>query len=128
MRKPKKKFKFKVRKYLPTRNQFLIGLFVTGVLGITFIFAAVRAVEIPAPSDVSQAQATILYYDDGVTELGRLGESNRVSLPIAEIPVLTQEAVLAAEDRDFYEHGGFSVRGIVRAFFNNATSNTTAGG
>ena len=128
MRKPKKKFKFKVRKYLPTRNQFLIGLFVTGVLGITFIFAAVRAVEVPAPSDVSQAQATILYYDDGVTELGRLGESNRVSLPIAEIPVLTQEAVLAAEDRDFYEHGGFSVRGIVRAFFNNATSNTTAGG
>ena len=128
MRKPKKKFKFKVRKYLPTRNQFLIGLFVTGVLGITFIFAAVRAVEIPAPSDVSQAQATILYYDDGVTELGRLGESNRVSLPIAEIPVLTQEAVLAAEDRDFYEHGGFSVRGIIRAFFNNATSNTTAGG
>ena len=128
MRKPKKKFKFKVRKYLPTRNQFLIGLFVTGVLGITFIFAAVRAVEIPAPSDVSQAQATILYYDDGVTELGRLGESNRVSLPIAETPVLTQEAVLAAEDRDFYEHGGFSVRGIIRAFFNNATSNTTAGG
>lgn len=128
MGKPKKKSKFKLRKYLPTRNQFLIGFFVSGVLGVTFIFAAVRAVEVPAPSDVSQAQATILYYDDGVTELGRLGESNRVSLPLLEIPVLTQQAVLAAEDRDFYEHGGFSVRGIARAFFSNATSNTTAGG
>ena len=90
MGKPKKKSKSKLRKYLPTRNQFLIGLFVTGLLGITFIFAAVRAVEVPAPSDVSQAQATILYYDDGVTELGRLGESNRVSLALTDIPVLTQ--------------------------------------
>ena len=128
MAKPKKKSKSNLRRFLPSRNQFLIGLFVTGLLGVTFIFAAVRAVEVPAPSDVSQAQATILYYDDGVTELGRLGESNRVSLTLTDIPVLTQQAVLAAEDRDFYEHGGFSVRGIVRAFFNNATSSTTAGG
>ncbi len=128
MAKPKKKSKSNLRRFLPSRNQFLIGLFVTGLLGVTFIFAAVRAVEVPAPSDVSQAQATILYYDDGVTELGRLGESNRVSLTLTDIPVLTQQAVLAAEDRDFYEHGGFSVRGIVRAFFSNATSSTTAGG
>lgn len=123
-----KKSKLGLRKYLPSRKQFLIGTFVTGILGLTFAFAAVRAVEVPAPSDVSQAQATILYYDDGVTELGRLGESNRVSLDITEIPKTAQEAVLAAEDRGFYEHGGFSVRGIVRAFFSNATSNTTAGG
>jgi membrane peptidoglycan carboxypeptidase len=128
MAKPKKKSKSNLRRFLPSRNQFLIGLFVMGLLGVTFIFAAVRAVEVPAPSDVSQAQATILYYDDGVTELGRLGESNRVSLTLTDIPVLTQQAVLAAEDRDFYEHGGFSVRGIVRAFFSNATSSTTAGG
>ncbi|MEY4311500.1 MAG: hypothetical protein RLZZ571_270 [Actinomycetota bacterium] len=104
---------------LPTRRQFVTGSIVTAVLGIVFLFAAVRAVEVPAPNDVSQAQATILYYDDGTTELGRLGEANRVSLNLAEIPVTVQEAVLAAEDRDFYEHGGFSIRGISRALFNN---------
>lgn len=115
-------------KKLPSRKQFLVGGFITAFLGLTFMFAAVRAVEVPTPSDVSQAQATILYYDDGTTELGRLGESNRVSLDITDIPKTTQEAVLAAEDRGFYEHGGFSLRGIFRAFFSNATSSTTAGG
>ena len=112
---PKLNFRFK----LPTRRQFVTGFIVTAVLGIVFLFAAVRAVEVPAPNDVSQAQATILYYDDGTTELGRLGEANRVSLNLAEIPVTVQEAVLAAEDRDFYDHGGFSIRGISRALFNN---------
>ena len=121
-----KKSKKRLGKYLPNRKQFLGGIFVFALLGLTFAFAAVRAVEVPAPSDVSQAQATIIYYDDGVTELGRLGESNRVSLDITDIPKTTQEAILAAEDRAFYEHGGFSVRGIARALFSNTTSGTTS--
>ena len=115
-------------KRLPSRKRLLGGLVTLFFLGIVFTFAAVRAVDVPAPSDVSQAQATILYYDDGVTELGRLGESNRVSLDLTQIPVIAQEAVLAAEDRGFYEHGGFSLTGIVRAFFSNALSSTTSGG
>jgi membrane peptidoglycan carboxypeptidase len=113
---------------LPSRKRLLGGFVTLFFLGLVFTFAAVRAVDVPAPSDVSQAQATILYYDDGVTELGRLGESNRVSLDLAQIPVIAQEAVLAAEDRGFYEHGGFSLTGIVRAFFSNALSSTTSGG
>ena len=115
-------------KRLPSRKRLLGGFVTLFFLGLVFTFAAVRAVDVPAPSDVSQAQATILYYDDGVTELGRLGESNRVSLDLAQIPVIAQEAVLAAEDRGFYEHGGFSLTGIVRAFFSNALSSTTSGG
>jgi membrane peptidoglycan carboxypeptidase len=123
-----KKSKKGLGKFLPTRKQLLTSIGVIGFLGITFAFAAVRAVSVPAPSDVSQAQASILYYDDGVTELGRLGESNRVSLDITQIPKTAQQAVLAAEDRGFYEHGGFSITGIIRAFFSNATSDSTSGG
>ena len=118
MRKPKLSLG-KLSGYLPTRKNLLVGTAVAFVLGLIFLFAAVRAVQVPPPSDVSQAQATILYYDDGTTELGRLGEANRVSLNLDEIPVTVQEAVLAAEDRDFYDHGGFSLRGITRALFNN---------
>ncbi len=128
MKRKAKKLKKKLKNYLPNRKQILGFILVSGVLGLTFAFAAVRAVQVPVPSDLSQAQATIIYYDDGETELGRLGESNRVSLELSDIPKSTQEAILAAEDRDFYEHGGFSVRGIARAIFTNATSNSTAGG
>lgn len=37
-------------------------------------------------------------------------------IPLSSIPVQTQEAVIAIEDKDFYSHPGFSVRAIVRSF------------
>ena len=33
-----------------------------------------------------------------------------------------QQAIVAAEDTRFYEHGGVDLRGVVRAFVANATS------
>ena len=39
-----------------------------------------------------------------------------------------QHAVLAAEDREFYEHGGFSPTGIVRAAWNDLRGGSTQGG
>lgn len=92
------------------------------------IATSVKVLSVPQPNEVTTAQTTILYYDDGVTELGRLGEANRVSVPIDEVPLLTQRAVLAAEDRQFYEHDGFSIRGIARALYTNLTGASGAGG
>ena len=89
---------------------------------------AVNNTRVPQPSELSTAQTTIFYYDDGVTEIGRLGEANRESIDIAQIPLETQQAVLAAEDRQFYQHGGFSVRGISRAILNNLSRSSTQGG
>ncbi|MCR4324408.1 MAG: PBP1A family penicillin-binding protein [Candidatus Curtissbacteria bacterium] len=43
-------------------------------------------------------------------------------VPLSDISVNIQEAVVAAEDKDFYENRGFSPRGIGRAFVNNITS------
>ena len=77
---------------------------------------------------MAQAQAAVFYYDDGVTELGRLGEANRESVTLDQIPLDAQHAVLSAEDRTFYEHGGFSPRGILRALWNNVSSSSTQGG
>lgn len=36
-------------------------------------------------------------------------------MPISEIPETLQKAVIAAEDKDFYSHSGFSVKGIFRS-------------
>jgi membrane peptidoglycan carboxypeptidase len=51
-----------------------------------------------------------------------------VSIEFEQIPLQTQQAMLAAEDREFYEHGGFSVRGISRAVVTNVIGATGAGG
>lgn len=39
----------------------------------------------------------------------------RSMVPLEDIPVDLQNAVVAMEDRDFFSHPGFSIRGIVRA-------------
>ena len=117
-----------IMRFIPSLKQVAI-LAVCGILaGIVAIAIAVKVVAIPEASEIATAQTTILYYDDGVTELARLGDANRVSVDFSEIPVVTQHAMLAAEDRDFYSHGGFSIRGISRAIITNVMGAAGAGG
>jgi len=117
-----------IRRWIPSIKQ----LFILGVLGFVGLFVllgiAVRLTHIPDASEVSQAQATILYFDDGKTEMARLGEANRIAIHLDQIPLTAQRAVLSAEDRQFYSHGGFSPKGIGRAIFNNVTGSSTQGG
>jgi len=117
-----------LRRIIPTFKQLTL-LAIFGIVAVVLTIAtSVKVLSVPQPNEVTTAQTTILYYDDGVTELGRLGEANRVSVPIDEVPLLTQRAVLAAEDRQFYEHDGFSIRGIARALYTNITGASGAGG
>ncbi len=42
-------------------------------------------------------------------------DQNRTPLPLVQIPKLMQEATIAIEDKNFYQHPGFSITGIMRA-------------
>ena len=117
-----------LRRIIPTFKQLTLQAIFGIVAVVLTVATSVKVLSVPQPNEVTTAQTTILYYDDGVTELGRLGEANRVSVPIDEVPLLTQRAVLAAEDRQFYEHDGFSIRGIARALYTNLTGASGAGG
>ena len=46
-------------------------------------------------------------------------DRNGSMVPLEEIPVDLQNGVVAMEDRDFFTHAGFSVRGIFRALLND---------
>ena len=83
--------------------------------------------DIPAPNEISQARATVVLYSDGKSEVGRIGEYNRVEVELVQIPIHTQQAVLALEDQGFYEHSGFSITGIARAIINNLTGGAEQG-
>lgn len=103
----------------------VVGLALLGVMAFTYF---VITTPIPKPSDISRANSTIVYYSDGETELGRIGQYNRTEVPLTKIPLNLQRAVLAAEDREFYAHSGFSVTGLARAVWDNLTGGFTAGG
>ncbi|MGQ0831053.1 MAG: transglycosylase domain-containing protein [Microthrixaceae bacterium] len=44
-------------------------------------------------------------------------EEDRINVPLADLPDVLVQAVLAAEDRDFYAHGGVDPAGIARALY-----------
>jgi membrane peptidoglycan carboxypeptidase len=90
----------------------MLGLF---LLGATAFGVAYAATNIPQPNELANAQASIVYYADGKTEMDRFSEVNRESVPLAKIPVHVQRALLAAEDRTFYQNNGVSPSGIGRA-------------
>ena len=47
--------------------------------------------------------------------IGEFGEERRNLTPIATIPKVMKDAVLAAEDARFYDHGGVDYKGMLRA-------------
>jgi membrane peptidoglycan carboxypeptidase len=75
------------------------------------------------PDDPLKPQASVLYYRDGHTVLARVGVTDHNDVPLSEVPLPVRRAVLAAEDRGFYEHGAVSARGVARAVRANATGN-----
>ncbi|MFZ5547737.1 MAG: penicillin-binding protein 1A [Pseudomonadota bacterium] len=65
-------------------------------------------------TDYRPRQPLTVLTRDGV-EIAQFGAERRIHLRLAEIPKPLQEAVLAIEDRRFYDHGGIDLRGIARA-------------
>ena len=115
------------RRWLPSWK-LVLGT-VVSLLAVAFagLGIAVATIEIPKPNDMAVAQTTRVYYDDGKTEIGRIGEANRTSVTLDRISPQMQAAILAAEDRSFYSHGGFDPKGLMRAMWNNFTGGTTQG-
>ncbi|MBC7941869.1 MAG: PBP1A family penicillin-binding protein [Chitinophagaceae bacterium] len=63
---------------------------------------------------------------DGV-EIAQFGAERRVFVPLAQMPMPLRKAVLATEDRQFYEHSGVSWRGLARATVANLTGGVPQG-
>lgn len=78
--------------------------------------------EMLAPSEVSTITAS-----DG-TVLAKFYAENRVVVPLEDISENLQNAILAIEDKRFYEHKGIDPEGMARAAVHNLNSDATQGG
>lgn len=115
------------RRFVPSWRQVL-GLLTFGVAaGIAAFIALYLMIDVPQPNQLATAQTTVVYYDDGKNVIGRFAEVNREIVSIEDIPDEVELAVLAAEDRSFYENEGISPVGIARALWNNLTGGDTQG-
>ena len=97
----------------------LLVLFVLG-LG-AFVFGVVTAIaeEIPKLDPAYQqriAKNGFIYSSDGKRVLAVLrGAESRVIVPSQEIAPVMKQAIVAIEDKRFFEHRGIDIRGIGRA-------------
>ena len=53
---------------------------------------------------------------------------NRIMVPLDQISPYMQHAVIAVEDKRFYDHGAVDIQGTLRALVSNSLSSSTQGG
>jgi penicillin-binding protein 1A len=99
---------------------WLVGLAIAGfaavlmVVGVALAMAYPNLPEITALSDYRPKLPLRVFSAEGEL-LAEFGEERRELTPIAQIPQVMKDAVLAAEDSRFFEHGGVDYLGMVRA-------------
>ncbi|MEV4106903.1 transglycosylase domain-containing protein [Nonomuraea sp. NPDC049695] len=73
------------------------------------------------------AQGSVIYYRDGKSVIARQG-IDRKNVELAKVPEHVRDAVIAAENRSFYEDGGVSVKGTARAVWSTVSGQQLQGG
>lgn len=103
-----------------------VGAILVGgaILGVTYAFAS-----IPLPPDIEYLDSSAEVYDREGRLIGTFSnEVRRFLIDTGELDDYVGQAVVAAEDRDFYEHNGISLRGMARAAWANLTGGEIAQG
>ncbi len=104
------------------------GLFAAGLIGVLVLTGVgYLFTQVPLPDrDPPMLQTTFICasdvtrncnVDNSIAQLS--GGVDRISVDWQDIPPVLVDAVLAAEDRGFFEHGGVDPAGIVRALVAN---------
>lgn len=92
-------------------------------LVITLVVGAIAGVAVAAAIHVPRVESLVGYTPSLVTQLfardgsvfTTFARERRVMLKEPEIPQVLQQAVLASEDANFFQHGGIDAQGVVRA-------------
>lgn len=90
-----------------------------GVLGVGFA-AAIHMPRVETLVDETPRIITRLYDRQG-QPFASYARERRMLLAEGEVPEMLQNALVAAEDANFFEHGGVDPRGALRAAFINLT-------
>jgi len=79
-------------------------------------------------SEVEKMPETTIVYDRNGYIVQRFYEQNRIFVSSDKIPKVMKQAVIATEDKRFYQHFGFDPFSMTRAFFQNLAGARTVSG
>lgn len=121
------------RKRVWIKRIIAVCLVLAALLVLTgFLVVAWLGRDLPNPNQLMGreiAQSTRIYDRSGQHILYEVhGDEKRTLVSLEEIPEYAQKATIAIEDKNFYEHGGFSVWAMARTMVTNVIYNRRAGG
>lgn len=100
-------------------------LFIVGLASMAIAMAAVVLIltypNLPSLEILTDYRPKIplrVYTSEGHL-IGEFGEERRAVVRIQDVPDIMKQAILAAEDERFYQHGGVDAQGVVRAMLSN---------
>ncbi|PIS13831.1 penicillin-binding protein [Candidatus Shapirobacteria bacterium CG09_land_8_20_14_0_10_47_13] len=129
VRRPKISFKFPQIKI--SRQQFLILILVClSLVAIPYTLYAIFA-NLPSPDRLvtrDQIVSTKIYDRNGELLYKIYRNQNRTLVALKDLPLFLTQATIAIEDAEFYQHHGFSAKGILRAFLRNLNGDKLYGG
>lgn len=92
---------------------------ILGALAVTLTYPTLPSLEVL--TDYHPKIPLQIYSAEGAV-IGEFGEERRRLVKINEVPAVMKQAILAAEDERFYQHGGVDYVGVIRAALSNFTS------
>ena len=104
---------------------FFIGISIVGFISILVISKDLPSLEELQKFDPEMVSK--IYSADGVL-LKQLYTHKRDVVTISKVPKFLRQSLLTMEDRDFYDHSGFSIKGIFRAIIIDVMTMSTRQG
>ncbi len=114
---------------MPTHRWFTV--FFTAITSLVVLFLSLTALtvaliypKLPGMQTLTDYRPKVpmrVYTLDGAL-IAEFGEEHRAVITLAQTPKILQQAILAAEDDRFYEHGGIDAMGVLRAALTNLVS------
>ncbi|MEJ0037214.1 MAG: penicillin-binding protein 1A [Gammaproteobacteria bacterium] len=105
----------------------MLTLFGAYSLACSYVYVAPSLPSVEAMRKV-EMQVPLRVFTTSGELIAQIGEQRRIPVTYDQIPPLVREAFLAAEDDQFFTHGGVDYLGILRAVVVNLVSNEKAQG
>jgi penicillin-binding protein 1A len=120
------------RKYIRLIGYSVIGVTVLTLFGAyslacSYVYVAPSLPSVEAMRKV-EMQVPLRVFTTSGELIAQIGEQRRIPVTYDQIPARVREAFLAAEDDQFFKHGGVDYLGILRAAVVNIVSNEKAQG
>ncbi|MEM9780454.1 MAG: transglycosylase domain-containing protein, partial [Pseudomonadota bacterium] len=98
-------------------------LFTSATLGLAAVVVGIGAIfylygrDLPDHEQLAQYEPATLsrIYSGRGLVMDEFARERRIFTPVGEIPDLVKQAFISAEDKNFYNHPGYDLRGIVAA-------------